>query len=183
MSKIDSAMEFAKERHKGQTRKNGSTLHFDHLEKVVSRLKNLGVTDENTLCAGWLHDTIEDGKATFDEIEQIFGHSTALLVLSLSKDESLPKKDKENQYVVQLKTASFEAKMVKLCDISANLKDMENSDMSKTKKRKTVAQKLHYLRAIKSELSKHILEFPKIGSYVDGINDFAKEFHQKPVFL
>jgi (p)ppGpp synthase/HD superfamily hydrolase len=183
MSKVDSAMKFAQERHKGQTRKNGSTPHFDHLEKVVSRLKNLGVTNEDTLCAGWLHDTIEDEKATFDEIEQIFGHPTALMVLSLSKDESLPKKDKENQYVTQLKTASFEAKLVKLCDISANLKDMENSEMSKTKKKKTVAQKLQYLRAIKSELSKHLEEFPKITSYVEGINTFAKEFRQKPVFF
>lgn len=181
MSKVDSAMEFAKKRHHGQTRKNDTTPYFDHLEKVVSRLKNLGVTDETTLCAGWLHDTIEDGKATFDEIESMFDHPTALLVLSLSKDESLPKKDKENQYISQLKTANFQAKLIKLCDISANLKDMENSNMSKTKKKKTVAQKLHYLKVIKNELKEHINEFPQMESFIKGINNYAVEFHQRPV--
>ncbi|KEQ56927.1 putative guanosine-3'5'-bis 3'-pyrophosphohydrolase protein [Marine Group I thaumarchaeote SCGC RSA3] len=183
MSKVDFAESFARDKHKGQFRKDKETPYFTHLEAVVSRLKSLGVADEDVLSAGWLHDTIEDTETTFDDIEQRFGQKVAVLVLSLSKDESLPKKDKELQYTKQLKEASFEGKLVKLCDISANLKDLDNSKLSKTKKKKTVNKKLHYLRIIKNELAEHITEYPKISSLIDGINQIAKENHQRPIVI
>jgi len=54
----------------------------------------------------------------------------------------------------------------KLCDISANLKDIENSGMSKTRKKKTVKQKLQYLRVIKNDISEHKSDYPKISTLV-----------------
>ena len=54
------AKKFAQEKHKNQKRKDGVTPFYDHLEGVVNRLKNLGVTDKETLCSAWLHDIIED---------------------------------------------------------------------------------------------------------------------------
>lgn len=182
MTRLKSAEQFAKDKHKGQARKNGVTPYSDHLEAVVSRLKSLGVGDEDILCAGWLHDTLEDTDTTFDEISERFGQKVALLVLSLSKDESLPKKEKEIQYTQLLKSAPFEAKLVKLCDISANLKDMDDS-MSKTKKKKTVNQKLHYLRIIKNDLVTHLDKYPKISLLVDGINQIITRYHQRPLTL
>lgn len=71
MTKLESAALYAKEKHKGQTRKNGITPYSDHLEAVVSRLKSIGISDEDVLCAGWLHDTMEDTDATFDELSEI----------------------------------------------------------------------------------------------------------------
>ena len=173
MPKVELARDFALKKHKGQAKSNGITTYSEHFEAVVSRLKNMGVTDEDILCTGWLHDTIENTDATFDEISEIFGKNIALLVLSLSKDESLPKKEKELNYTKLLHDASFEAKLVKLCDISANLKDMDET-MSKTKKKKSVSKKLHYLRIIKNDLAIHVSEYPKI-LLVDGINQIAKK--------
>ncbi len=180
--KIKNAELYAKEKHREQTSKNGITPHSKHLEDVVSRLKAIGINDEDILCAGWLHDSIEDTDSTFDEISERFGQRVALLVLSLTKDESLPKKEKELQYIKLLRTAPFEAKLVKLCDISSNLKDMDDS-MSKTKKKKTVNQKLHYFRVIKKELAEHMSEYPRMASLVDGINQIARKHHQKPISL
>lgn len=182
MTRLESAELFAKDKHKGQKRSNGTTAYSAHLEAVVSRLKNIGITDEDILCTGWLHDTIEDTDTTFDELSERFGQKVALLVLSITKDESLPKKDKELQYIKLLRSAPFEAKLVKLCDISANLKDMDNS-MSKTKKKKTVNKKLHYLRIIKNDLAQHITEYPKIKLLVDGINQIITKYHQKPIIV
>ena len=181
MTKLESSELYAKDKHKGQTRKNG-TPYSRHLQDVVNRLKSMGVNDEDVLCAGWLHDTIEDTNTTFDEISERFGQRVALLVLSLSKDESLSKKEKEVQYTNLLKTASFEAKLIKLCDISSNLKDMDDS-MSNTKKKKTVNQKLYYLRIIKKGLAEHISEYPKMESLIDSINQIARKYHQKPIRL
>jgi len=183
MGKLESAELYAKDKHKHMTRDNGITPYSAHLEAIVSRLKSIGVTDEDILCAGWLHDTIEDTDTTFEDINDRFGQKTAVLVYSLSKNEKLPKKEKEIQYVKLLKDASFEAKLIKLCDISANLKDMGNSTMSKTKKKKTVKQKLHYLRVIKNEISEHKSEYPKVSTLVDGINQIIHNYHQKPITI
>ena len=183
MKNVESAKLYAKEKHKGQFRKDGTTPYFTHLESVVSRVKGLGVVDEDILCAGWLHDTLEDTDTTFDELIERFGQKTATLVYSVSKNEDLPKKERELQYTKLLKDAPFEAKLVKLCDISANLKDLENSGMSKTKKKKTVSKKLHYLRMIKGDISEHLEEYPKISDLINGINQVAKEFHQRPVSI
>jgi len=71
----------------------------------------------------------------------------------------------------------------KLCDISANLKDIENSGMSKTRKKKTVKQKLQYLRVIKNDISEHKSDYPKISTLVDGINQIIKDYHLKPIVI
>jgi len=182
MTKLESAELFAKDKHKDQKRNNGTTPYSAHLEAVVSRLKSIGITDEDILCVGWLHDTIEYTDTTFDELLERFGQKVALLVLSVTKDESLPKKDKELHYAKLLRTAPFEAKLVKLCDISANLKDMDDS-MSKSKKKKTVNKKLHYLRIIKNDLAQHITEYPKIKPLIDGINQIITKYHQRPIIV
>ncbi len=181
MSKFQAAENFAKERHSGMTRKDYTIPFYEHLSGVVARLKNLGITDEDVLAAAWLHDAIEDTNTTFYDIEQRFGSKVAVLVLALSKDKNLPKGQKEEQYIKQLKNASWEAQLIKLCDISANLKDLKSTTWTKTKKSKEVKKKLHYLNAIKPELIKIKSDFPGIQSIVDGINDVIIQYRQKPI--
>lgn len=183
MSKLQAAENFARERHSGMTRKDGTTTYFEHLSGVVARLKNLGMTNEDVMCAAWLHDILEDTNTTFDEIEQRFGDKVAVLVLSLSKDMSLSKAKQEEQYVKQLKNASFNAKVIKLCDISANLKDIKHATLSKTKKVKTVRKIMHYLNAIKPELVNNKDQIPGITSLINGINEVAVSHKQKPIKL
>ena len=181
MPKLQDAENFAKERHSGMLKKDGVTTHYDHLTGVVTRLKNLGVTDEDVLCAAWLHDIIEDTKTSFDEIDKRFGSRVAVLVLSLSKDKKLPKGRQEEQYVKQLRESSFEAKIIKLCDISANLKDIKGSTLSKTKKAKTIRKILHYFKAIKPDLAEN--KTITITSLIDGINAVALSSGHKPISL
>ena len=47
VSKLESAELYAKSKHKNMTRKDGITPYSNHLEEVVSRLKSLGITDED----------------------------------------------------------------------------------------------------------------------------------------
>jgi (p)ppGpp synthase/HD superfamily hydrolase len=165
------------------TRKDGITPYYTHLESVVSYLKSLGVTDEDVLCTGWLHDTIEDTNTTFDELYERFGKRIAVLVSSLSKDKKLPKKNRELQYVQQLKDAPIEAKIIKLCDISANLKDLASSKISKNQRKKTINQKLHYLKVIKNDLAESKSNYPKISHVIQGINDMLVKNGQKPILI
>ena len=183
MTKVESAEFFARDKHKGMTRNDGITPYFEHLKDVVSLLKSLGIIDEDVLCSGWLHDTIEDTDTTFDDLYERFGKKVAVLVSSLSKDEDLPKKERERLYVKQLKDAPLDAKIIKLCDISANLKDLANSKMSKNKMKKTVKQKLHYLKVIKNDIIENKSNYPKISNLIKGINNVLVENRQKPVLI
>ena len=173
---------FAKDKHKGHFRKDGITPYSKHLEDVVNRLKSLGVIDEELLSAGWLHDTIEDTDVDFDMLYEQFGSRIAVLVSSLSKDMKLPRKQREKGYVPQLKESSPEAKLIKLCDISANLSDLKNYEASKSKKIRQVRQKRHYLTVIKNDLIKNT-DYPKILSLLESINQILKLYGQKTILL
>ena len=183
MSKLQSAENFAKERHSGTIRKDGITPHYEHLVGVVARLKNLGITDEEVLSSAWLHDIIDDTETSFDELDQRFGSKVAVLVLSISKDKSLPRSKQEEQYVKQLKEAPFDAKLIKLCDISASLRDLKNSLVSKTKRTKEVKKKLFYLNIIKPDLIKNKSQVPGIVSLINGINDMISSYGLRPVIF
>ena len=182
MELVKSAELFAKKKHSGMMRKDGTTLYSKHLEDVVNRLKSLGVIDEELLCAGWLHDTIEDTDVTFDDLYEQFGSRIAVLVSSLSKDMTLTRKQREQIYVKQLKESSFDAKLIKLCDISANLSDLKNYDASKSKKLRQVRKIRYYIVVIKNDLIKHN-DYPKIITLLESINQSLKQFGLRTVSL
>jgi len=144
MSKITEARNFAKKKHAGQLRKNGKTTTFSHLENVVKNLRKMKITDKDIICAGWLHDTIEDTDADFDSIKDIFGKSVAEIVVSVTKDNRLPKKQRETKYVKDLKISSAKAKLVKIADILANVNDAPNAGKSAKWERQQFLKKSKY---------------------------------------
>ena len=127
MSDIVEARNFAKKKHAGQLRKNGQTTTFSHLQDVVKNLKKMKVINEDTICAAWLHDTIEDTDTDFDSIKDRFGKRIADIVVSLTKDNRLPRKQREIKYARELKVAGVKAKLVKIADILANVNDAPNA--------------------------------------------------------
>ena len=178
---MKSAELLAKQKHAGQFRKDG-TPYSKHLEDVVNRLKSLGVIDEEILSAGWLHDTIEDTETSFDDLFERYGRRVVVLVSSLSKDTSLPKKQKERAYNKQLKEASTDAKLNKLCDISANLSDLKKYSPSKSKRVKYLKLKRRNLITIKNDLLGNT-DYPKITTLFESINKVLKQYDQKPISL
>ena len=127
MSKVTEARNFAKKKHAGQLRKNGKTTTFSHLKDVVKNLKKMKVTNNDTICAAWLHDTIEDTDTDFDSIKDRFGKNVAEIVVSVTKDNRLPKKQREIKYQKDFKASSAKAKLVKIADILANVNDAPNA--------------------------------------------------------
>lgn len=181
LKSVQNAELYAKKMHAGHMRKDGVTSYTKHLEDVVNRLKSLGVIKSELLCAGWLHDTIEDTETSFDDIYEKFDSTVAVLVTSLTKDMSLPRKKREEAYVKQLKEASPEAKLVKFCDISANLSDLKNYQASKSKKLRQIRQKRHYLNVIKNDLP--ISKYPNILLMLESINRIFKKYGQRAVLI
>ena len=127
MSSVTDARNFAKKKHAGQLRKNGKTPYIFHLKDVVKNLKKMRVTNKDIICAGWLHDTIEDTDTDFDSIKDRFGKNIAKIVVSVTKDNRLPKKQSERKYAKDLRDSSAKAKLVKIADILANVNDAPNA--------------------------------------------------------
>ena len=68
---IEEAYLFAKEKHKNQYRKSGEP-YIIHPINVAIILADLHVMP-NTICAGILHDTVEDTDTTLEELTSLFG--------------------------------------------------------------------------------------------------------------
>ena len=82
-SRLDHAIEVAKQAHKGQLRKTGEP-YIIHPLAVKKILEEWGM-DEDTVIAGVLHDTVEDTGLTLDDIRKEFGDSVAFLVDGVTK--------------------------------------------------------------------------------------------------
>ena len=194
MSLLKNAELFAKTKHSGKLKKSGVT-YSKHLEDVVSRLKSLGVNDEEVLCTGWLHDILEDTDTSFDELFEKFGRRVAVLALSLTKNKfvidvdddsslsltkkkTLPKKQRQKEYGIKLKESEIDAKLIKLCDISANLGDLKNQTISKTKRKRILKELRYYLSIIQQDLVENT-KYPKASILLETINQNLKIQSQK----
>ncbi len=83
MDLIDRAVEYAREKHKDQKRKDGSP-YIIHPLAVAEIVAEMGL-DIDAVLGALLHDCIEDTDASHDDIARIFGHTTAELVEGVTK--------------------------------------------------------------------------------------------------
>ena len=189
MTLLENAELFAKSKHAGKLKKSGTTYSI-HLENVVNRLKSLGVIEEEILCTGWLQDILEETDTGFDELFEKFGRRIAVLTLSLTKtkfvidtdDDStlsltkkraIPEKQRQKEYAIRMKESDADAKLIKLCDISANLGDLKKQTISKTKKRKILKKFRYYLLIIEKDLMNNT-EYPKAITLLETVNENLK---------
>lgn len=168
--KIIKAKQLAKDIHKNQRHVDGST-HFSHLSSVVKHLQKLGIKDYEILCAGWLHDSIEDTRMDFQEIYKEFGPRVAKLVYWVSKDTRLPEKQREQDYIKQLEKSSWDAKVIKLADILHHFQEMQKIQNFDDKK---IKRKINYINAIKYGLSQNKKKIPNLHVVENSINAFLK---------
>lgn len=176
MNKITAAREFARKKHTHLKRKDGKTPYFYHLGQVFTRARQLGVTNTNILCAAWLHDTIEDTNTDYDDIKERFGKKVADIVAAVTKDNRLEEKQREIRYLNQLKKSPWEAKVVKLCDIIANVADLENTSYDMRKKREQIKKKLVYFKAIKSGISEKRSAMPRLEQTKEKFNQILSRY-------
>ncbi len=115
----DKALEFASDKHKGQLDDQQRPYFFAHIVQVHSILRDV-TDDEEVLCAGILHDTIEDTDTTYEEILHEFNREIADLVQELTFQGT----KETGRYFPVLK--SRKAIMVKFADRLSNLSRMRD---------------------------------------------------------
>lgn len=110
-------IEYAVEKHGVQQRKNSAKKpYMTHPLSVAQHLIRAGITDLCVLRAAILHDVVEDTTGTLAEIEAKFGSRVAGIVAEVTDDKSLPTVERKKAQIEHAKTASREAKLVKLAD-------------------------------------------------------------------
>ena len=129
MNRIISAISFAADKHRNQRRKDiEASPYINHPIALANILANeASIEDEKVLVAAILHDTIEDTETTAAELADLFGDDVTAIVLEVSDDKSLPKAERKRLQVEHAPTISRRAKLVKLADKIANLRDIATS--------------------------------------------------------
>ena len=121
-----SALAFAADKHRNQRRKDPeASPYINHpiaLARVLAAEGN--VTDTATLVAAVLHDTIEDTETTADELRGLFGDRVTDVVLEVTDDKLLAKAERKKRQIEQAPFLTPQAKLVKLADKIANLRDL-----------------------------------------------------------
>lgn len=120
---LKKAFLFACEAHRGQLRKDGS-LYISHPFAVATELAKNGAGDE-LICAGLLHDVIEDAGITKQMLAENFGSRITALVCRDSEDKSLSWEQRKQSTIDALKNnADREMCMLVCADKLANLRDV-----------------------------------------------------------
>ena len=94
------AIEFSANAHLGYFRKGSKTPYITHPFEVAKILAASvdSETNEALICAGLLHDTVEDTETTLEIIRAEFGDEVAALVASDSEDKTLPWEKTQTEY-------------------------------------------------------------------------------------
>ena len=84
---IEKAYEYAQDKHKDQKRKSGEP-YFVHVLNVAYELAKLR-GDPNTICAGLMHDVIEDCAVSKEEFLEDFNEEIYEIVEAVTKISNL----------------------------------------------------------------------------------------------
>ena len=178
LQEIDKAYLFAKEKHKGKTRASGEGF-INHPLNVANILADLNV-DSSTLIAALIHETINHGHATKEEIEENFGEDIANIVQTISKINKLTLNDDSENAAIYLRKVlvglaeDVRVLYIKLADRLHNMRTIwaVSKEDQKLKVRETetvlipIAHRLG-INSIKSELEDLCLKYSKPDVYQD----------------
>ena len=172
VDKIKEAFSYAKEMHEGQLRLSGEP-YIMHPVSVAEIVAGLGL-DTDSICAAFLHDTVEDcpDKTDLTEITRIFGSDVALLVDGVTKIKSIDIEDKEEAQIESIRkmllamSKDIRVIFIKLCDRVHNMRTLYVK--KDAKRRATALETMHIyaplahrlgMQKLKQELESYALQY------------------------
>lgn len=139
---IERAVEYARIMHDGQKRASGEP-YYTHPVEVAGILADMKM-DVATIITAILHDTLEDTKATYEDLEKKFGPEVASLVNGVSKltkieSQTVEGKQAENfRKLLLAMSEDIRVLLVKLADRLHNMRTLHHFD--KPEKRRRIAR-------------------------------------------
>ena len=201
---IKRAYEYAFNEHKGMKRLTGDDF-ITHPLEVTKILMELNV-DDTTIIASLLHEVINNGSKTYDDLVEDFGEDIAKIVLSVSKINKLELPDNNESSVIYLRkilvglAEDVRVLYIKLADRLHNMRTnwAINPLKQKQKAEETmsvlvpIAHRLG-INSIKSELENLSLYYlkpdvyndilEKLNETVDELNDCLEEMKESLIEL
>lgn len=126
---IRRAYDYAEWAHRDQQRKSGDP-YFIHPVSVAELIAGLKL-DTASVCAGLLHDVVEDTEVTLPQVQERFGDEIADLVDGLTKLNKINFTSKEDRAaesfrkMVVAMSKDLRVILVKLCDRLDNMRSLE----------------------------------------------------------
>ncbi len=125
IKRILEATRFAAHKHKDQRRKDhAASPYIVHPIAAAELLIEAGVTDEDTVIAAILHDTIEDTETTREEIAEKFGEEIGALVDEVTIIDTGVKKVDKQREIDDASLLSKKAALVRTADKICNMRDV-----------------------------------------------------------
>lgn len=175
---IDKAYKFALKQHKGMKRKNGD-IYIVHPLSVAIIVANLHV-DANTVVSALVHETIDHGSSSFEEIEELFGNDVKSIVLSLTKVNRLHLLDDSETsslYLRKVLVALSEDVRVIILKLAGRVHNLRTNDgLSKEKQKQKALETWNVLipiahrlgiNQLKSELEDLSFRYLKPDTYLE----------------
>lgn len=175
---IKKAYEYAYNEHRGMKRLSGEDF-ITHPLEVTKILLDLNV-DDTTIIASLLHEVINNGNTTYDELVEMFGEDVAMIVQSVSKINKLELPDNNESsalYLRKVLVGLAEDVRVLYIKLADRLHNMRTNWAIKPEKQKLKANETmnvlvpiaHRLgiNSIKSELENLCLYYLKPDVYND----------------
>ena len=165
------ALEFAREKHKGQMRKNNTPVeyitHPINVANLVKKYANNAVNIDDLVSSAYLHDTLEDTNTTYEELICNFGNIISNLVKELTNNDVLKKEMGKTKYLsMKMANMSEDALIIKLCDRLDNVSSLYDTNKAFIDK---------YLRETISILN-YIINSRNLNTiHLNIINDINKE--------
>ena len=132
---IRTAYDYGAAMHEGQFRHSGEP-YFTHPVSVAAILTEQQL-DDATIITALLHDTIEDTKASYAEVEKIFGHEVAELVDGVTKLTNLQLNSTETKQAENFRklfmamAKDMRVILVKLADRLHNMRTIKSMRVDK----------------------------------------------------
>jgi len=132
---VKKAYVFAAKAHDGQLRRSGDpyVVHPLSVAAVIAELK----LDVPSLCAGLLHDAVEDTSATVEELSSMFGEEISFLVDGVTKLGKIPWNTREERQAENFRkmllamARDIRVILIKLADRLDNMRTMEHMPADK----------------------------------------------------
>ncbi len=194
--KIYKAYEYADKLHEGQKRISGED-YIVHPLSVAEEVLNLQL-DTDSICAAFLHDTVEDcaDKIDLALIRKEFGADVAEIVDGVTKLVHIPFETKQDESIENLRkmflamSKDLRVIFIKLCD---RLHNMRTLDVRSPEKQRSIALETMHVYAplahrlgiqkIKNELETLALYYLDPIGYNEVSEDIGKRYGESKDFL
>ncbi len=196
LDKIKRAYLYAEKLHEGQFRNSGDP-YICHPIAVAEIVASLGL-DTDSVCAGFLHDTVEDcpDKTNLGLIRSYFGEEVAMLVDGLTKMENINIEDKEEAHMENIRkmllamSKDIRVIFIKLCDRLHNMRTL--AAKREAKQRTTALETMNVyaplahrlgMQMMKHELENLALQYLDPIGYEEVNTNIAEKYGQTRDFL